>query len=105
MTQTTTDAAVRAVFITGFRALADFLEAHPDLPVPRFSVHDGLTVYPAGCDADKRAEVDRVAVVLDAIPDGHGLYQACRRFGDCVAYRIVAVPASAEADADTAGEG
>lgn len=104
MTETTTDTAARAAFIAGFRALAEFIEAHPALPVPRFSVHDGLTIYPVGSDADKRATVERVAQVLQVAPNEYGLYEAARQFGGCVVYRVVSVPASAIADVNETGE-
>ena len=103
MTAITTDPAARQVFISGFRALAEFLEGHPDLPVPSFSVFDGLTLYPQGSDPDRQAEVDRVARVLQVAPGSYAHYQACRRFGEGVSYRIIAVPADDLAD-DDAGE-
>lgn len=100
MADNTTDPAARSAFIAGFRALADFLEAHPALPVPRYSLFDGLNLYPSGSDADKRAEVDRIAKVLDVVPEDRGNYKASRMFSGPVAYRIIAVPA----EDDTAGE-
>ncbi len=96
----TTDPAARAAFVAGFRALAEFLDAHPGLPVPRYSLSDGLTVYADGSDADKRAEVDRVALILGAASAGRRYYQAARQFRGPVTYRIVAVP-----DADLASTG
>jgi hypothetical protein len=91
-TTSTTDPEARAAFTAGLRALAEFLYAHPGLPVPEFSICAGLTVYPAGTDADKRAEVDRIASVLQVTTDDFRVYQAERRFGGPVAYRVVAVP-------------
>jgi hypothetical protein len=104
MNRTTTDPAARAEFIAGFRALAEFLEAHPGLPVPRVSVGDGLTIYLSGSGAEERAEVDRVAGVLGADPGSHGFYQAARQFGGPVTYRIVAVPPSDNAPSGALGE-
>ncbi|MGH3159301.1 MAG: hypothetical protein ACRDNF_22380 [Streptosporangiaceae bacterium] len=104
MTETTIDSAARAAFIAGFRALAEFLDAHPGLPVPRFSVYDGLTIYLSGSDAGKRAEVDRIAGFLQVTPDDYGFYQACRQFCGSVTYRIVAVPESDIAAAGGTGE-
>jgi hypothetical protein len=104
MNRTTTDPAARAEFIAGFRALARFLETHPGLPVPSVSVGDGLTIYLSGSSASERAEVDRVAGVLGADPGSHGFYQAARRFGGPVAYRIVAVPPSGSEPAGAPGE-
>src|SRR5260370_7488490 len=75
-TTSTTDPKARAAVTAGLRALAEFLDAHPGLPVPQFSVCAGLTVYPGGSDADKRTEVDRIAGVLQVITDDFGVYQA-----------------------------
>jgi len=83
--------------------VAAFLDAHPGLPVPRFSMCAGLTVYPGGSFADKRAEVDRIADVLQAVTDDFGVYQAERRFGGSVAYRVVAVPESDNPTTDGPG--
>jgi hypothetical protein len=82
----------RAAVTAGLRALADFLGAHPQLPVPQYSIFAGLTVYPTGTQEDKRAEVDRIADVLQVNTEEFGVYQAERRFGGPVAYRAVAVP-------------
>jgi hypothetical protein len=87
-----TDFEARAAVTAGLRALAEFLDAHPGLPVPRFSISAGLTVYPAGSQEHKRAEVDRIADVLQVTAEEFGVYQAERRFGGPVAYRAVAVP-------------
>lgn len=91
-TTSITDLEARAAVTTGLHALAEFLDAHPTLPVPRFSTFAGLTVYPAGTQEDKRAEVDRIADVLQVNTEDFGVYQAERRFGGPVAYRTVAVP-------------
>ncbi|TDB86447.1 hypothetical protein E1264_17770 [Actinomadura sp. KC216] len=80
----------RAAFVAGLRELTEFLEAHPDLPLPRpdlsFSVREGD-------DADERAEVDRIAEILGAEPeetaDG-GHYTVARSFGP-VTYEAVAI--------------
>ena len=63
-TTSTTEPKARAAITAGLRALADYLDAHPGLPVPQFSMCAGLTVYPGGSEEDKRAEVDRIAEVL-----------------------------------------
>jgi hypothetical protein len=47
-TTSMTDLKARAAVTAGLRALAEFLDAHPTLPVPRFSTFADLTVYPAG---------------------------------------------------------
>lgn len=88
----------RAEFIAGLRALADFLAAHPDLPVPRcpeLTVHTGLDGVGGRLpDEQARAEVDRVAAVL-GVPaaaadcdDSH--YSARRMFGP-VEYGAIAI--------------
>lgn len=91
-TTSTTDMKARAAVTAGLRALAKFLDAHPGLSVPQFSISAGLTVYPAGSEEDKRAEVDRIADVLQVNTEEFGVYQAERRFGGPVAYRVVAIP-------------
>ena len=91
-TTSITDLGARAAVTAGLRALAAFLDAHPTLPVPRFSISAGLTVYPAGSQEEKHAEVDRIADVLQVSTEEFAVYQAERRFGGPVAYRAVAVP-------------
>jgi hypothetical protein len=86
------DLEARAAVTAGLRALGEFLDAHPELPVPRYSISSGMTFYPAGSQEDKRAEVDRIADVLQVNAEEFGVYQAERRFGGPVAYRAVAVP-------------
>ena len=103
-TTSTTDPKARAEVTAGLRALADYLDAHPGLPVPQFSICAGLTVYPGGSEEDKRAEVDRVAGVLQVATSDFGLYRAERRFGGPVAYRVVAVPEAQTAAASGAEE-
>ncbi len=96
-TTSTTDLEAQAAVTAGLRALAEFLDAHSTLPVPQFSISAGLTVYLAGTQEDKRAEVDRIADVLQVSTEEYGIYQAERRFGGPVAYRAVAVPESEDA--------
>jgi hypothetical protein len=78
----------RAEYVAGLRALADYLEAHPDLPVPyRVDAWDSVT----GGDAE-RAEVDRVAAILGEAPrwsDGTH-YEVGRAFGPVV-YRTTVI--------------
>lgn len=107
MTDTTTDPNVRAAYSAGLRALAEFLDTHPGLPVPRYSFSTGLTVYVSGSDADQRAEVDRIAGILGtaAREFGPGLYMAERQFCSPVAYQVFAVPESATDASGGTGEG
>jgi hypothetical protein len=71
-TTSTTDPKARAAITAGLRALADYLDTHPGLPVPQFSMCAGLTVYPGGSEEDKRAEVDRIAEVLQVVTEEFG---------------------------------
>jgi hypothetical protein len=93
------DLFARHQTITGLRALADYLETHPAVPVNEYGwevrIHTGVgrdTIT----DADQRAEVDRVAALLgvpaldETVRGGH--YKASRTFGRIV-YTIVHVPA------------
>ncbi len=93
------DLFARHQTITGLRALADFLETNPAVPVNEYGwevlIHSGVS-RDTTTDADQRAEVDRVAAllgvqVLDETGEG-GHYMASRSFGRVV-YRIVHVPA------------
>lgn len=100
-TTSTTDPKARAAITAGLRALADYLDAHPGLPVPQFSMCAGLTVYPGGSEEDNRAEVDRIAEVLQAVTEDFAVYQAQRRSGGPVADRVAAVPKEAAAASGT----
>jgi hypothetical protein len=83
----------RAEFITGLRALADYLQDSPAVPVPPYG-HD-VRVCTFGTDPACRAEVDRVAALIGAdIADDTGRgghYLAARAFGP-VRYQIVHIP-------------
>lgn len=89
---------VRTQLIDGLRALADFLENEPDVPVNSWA-HVSYSVTPAdtadGEDSEdaKRAEVDRVAAVLGVTPtlsNNGSHYSAQRAFGP-VEYRATAI--------------
>ena len=77
-------------FIDGLRALAQFLNDHPDVPAPRWA--DVLVFPPDGTDEEKRAEIDVIASRIGAEPlaivNGH--YSASLTFGP-VEYRAVAI--------------
>jgi hypothetical protein len=87
------DLFARARMIVGLRTLADFLEDHPELPVPEYGSE--VTVYPDGTEAEQRAEIDRIAAILGVNPtdntgrDGH--YTAETTFGR-ITYRAVYIP-------------
>ncbi|CNF01538.1 Uncharacterised protein [Mycobacterium tuberculosis] len=89
------DLFARHQTITGLRALADFLEANPGVPVQEYGAHYTVTT-PIGDDAAAAALVDQTAVLLDAeITDDRprgGHYTASKTFGRIV-YRIVHIPA------------
>ena len=93
------DLFARHQTITGLRALADYLENNPAVPVNEYGwevrIHSGVG-RDTTTDAHQRTEVDRVAAllgvpVLDEIERG-GHYKASRTFGRIV-YTIVHVPA------------
>lgn len=88
----------RIALITGLRDLAAFLEANPDLPIPRSAtVHH----FPRRVDdTDLCAAVDQIAAQLgtpvdvDEVPHGH--YGTSIHFGP-VEYRAVAILSAARA--------
>lgn len=81
----------RAELIKNMRALAKFLEDHPDVPAPQCA---HVMFVPQGSDKEEHAEIDRLAVLLGATPTlSHGHYRAIRYFGP-VEYRAVAIPDS-----------
>ena len=87
----------RTVFVTALRDLADFIETHPDLPLPSSAE---VSPYLSGDDAWERAEVNRIGAVLGvtaALAGDH--YQVERRFGGQgmragITYRATAIPAA-----------
>lgn len=88
------DLFARHQVITGLRALADFLEANPGVPVHEYGDTVDFFVR-EGDDATSAARVDQVAALLDVPvaddrPTG-GHYIASKSFGR-IAYRIVHVP-------------
>jgi hypothetical protein len=82
----------RSSLIAGLRDLADFLEGNPEVPAPRWT--DVLVFPPDGTDNEMKAEIDRIAALIDAgvsdltADDGH--YTASRKFGP-VQYEAVAI--------------
>ena len=88
------DLLSRAQTIAGLRELADYLEAHPGVPV--CALGWDLSVFPQlPTEALTRAEVDRIAAVL-GVPvcdetDRGGHYTVTRSFG-LVSYRAVCIP-------------
>jgi hypothetical protein len=83
--------AERAEIIGGFRALADYLESSPEVPVPSYSV---VYIFPPdGNWQEMRGEIRAIAARLGVIAreTAGGHYTAVRMFGP-VEYRAVAIP-------------
>ncbi|GLW10082.1 hypothetical protein Misp01_52110 [Microtetraspora sp. NBRC 13810] len=87
----------RTAFITGLRALADFLETTPALPVPRTQAI--IHYFPKRTtDPQMREEMDQIAALLgtqiNAEAAAHGHYGTAVHFGP-VTYDITAILAPA----------
>jgi hypothetical protein len=94
------NAGERGQVIAGLRALADFLEGHPDAPAPKWA---DVMVFPSGdTDADIRVATDSIAARIGAtIADNTaagGHYVASVKFGP-VEYKIIAIPVDVRAGA------
>ncbi len=89
------DLFARTQTVAGLRALADFLNAHPEIPVREYGWE--YTVFPRkGSDAAERAEIDRIAAALgetacDETSRG-GHYRVSKTFGRII-YTAVHIPA------------
>jgi hypothetical protein len=81
----------RSCLIDGLRAVAQFLQDHTDVPVPRWT--DVLVFPPDGPDEEKRAEIDIIAARIgaEASESTGGHYSCSISFGP-VEYRVVAIP-------------
>ena len=94
----TIDPNVRQPFVTGLRDLADYLAAHPAVPVPEHGTE--ILLHAASTDDGGCAQVDRFARQLGVrvenglAYDGH--YRAARCFGP-VGYRMTAISDAAMA--------
>ncbi|MFC5748338.1 hypothetical protein [Actinomadura rugatobispora] len=92
------DLFARHQTITGLRALADFIEDNPAVPVT--SLGEFYAVYTrTDTDADGRALIDDVAALLDVQvcddTDRGGHYRASRSFGR-ITYQAVHIPPRAQ---------
>jgi hypothetical protein len=93
------DLFARTQTVAGLRALADFLEANPAVPVREFGA-DYMVFARADSDTVERAEIDRIAAELgETVADetrcgGH--YSVSKAFGR-MTYRAVHVPADRRA--------
>jgi hypothetical protein len=85
------DFTVRTAIISGFRALADYLESNPEVPAPTYPVVHTFPVV--GEWPQMRAEIDATAARLgvNAHLTAGGHYVAVRFFGP-VEYQAVAIP-------------
>ena len=74
-----TDGGMHARLAQGLREAADYIAAHPDLPVPR----DVQIVYhvPAGTDEAGQDELHRIAAMLGAPVTGEAVGYTGRDFG------------------------
>jgi hypothetical protein len=85
----------RAEIITGLREVADFLDAHPELPVER---HWGLsfsTWIATGADDEAgTAMVDEAAAILGTEPTGGSQYAVTRTFSGGVYYEVLRIASS-----------
>lgn len=94
MTTTTGTTNDRAEFTAALRELADFIDAHPDLPVPGMPLGANIRPYLNGTDQEDRDEVDRIAGILGVEPEARREhYRVERVFGGRVMYSAVAIPA------------
>ncbi|MBN6056409.1 hypothetical protein JYK22_31060, partial [Nonomuraea sp. RK-328] len=87
----------RTAIVTGLRRLADFLDAHPDIPVSATAPLYHFTR--GGSDADQRAEIDQIAVRLGSPVEDeteYGHYTTAISFGP-IEYRAIAITAEARA--------
>ncbi|MCY9785163.1 hypothetical protein KIK06_14860 [Nocardiopsis sp. EMB25] len=82
----------RARIIGDLRELADFLEAHPHLPLsPHMSVD--IAYFPrTDCDAEAFAEVSRAGAVLGVMPTWEGEHLVVEHVRGSARYRVVAIP-------------
>jgi hypothetical protein len=84
----------RADLIDGLHALADWLEANPDVPVASHSLFELSYFTHSESDADNEAVVMQVADLIGATPEwNHSDTQfiATRAFGPVVSYRAISI--------------
>jgi hypothetical protein len=93
------DLFARTQTIAGLRALADFLENNPDIPIHEYG-WDYLVFPRADNDTAERAEIDRIATALgETVTDdtGHGgHYKVSKTFGR-ITYTATHVPTKYQA--------
>ncbi|GAA4899394.1 hypothetical protein [Streptomonospora salina] len=86
-----TDPEAHRALAEDLRALADFLQHRPDLPV---SAHTRVEVvyFPNGDDRHRNGEVARVAGLLGTEAHTEGEHTVCGRDFGRAAYWVVAIP-------------
>jgi hypothetical protein len=89
------DLFARHQTITGLRALADFLETNPAVPVP---VYGWTLTFHTRTETDtrERAELDRIAALLDQTPTdrtGQGGHLTVTKTFGRITYEAVHIPA------------
>jgi hypothetical protein len=96
------DLFARSQTVAGLRALADFLETNPAVPVHEYG-YDYMVFARANTDSAERAEIDRIAAALgEAVTDETGRgghYRVSKTFGR-ITYTAVHVPARCKAAHD-----
>jgi hypothetical protein len=94
------DLFARHQTIAGLRALADFLEANPGVPVKEYGETYHVPIQ-AGADASEVALVDQAAALLGVTVDDNrprgGHYIATRTFGR-ISYTVFHIPDRQKAD-------
>ena len=97
----TTDPETRQALITGLRDLADYLDRHPAIPVPKHGAT--ILLHAATAEDGGRAQVNRIAELLDTAVNDEtargGHYWAVRNFGP-LGYEVVAITAAYRATFD-----
>jgi hypothetical protein len=85
-----TDAGRRADFITGLRQLADYLDANPGIPVPRYGTKILLIAAPAehGGVAEIEALAELFGAPVDIDPESLDRFATHRQFGP-ISYEAV----------------
>jgi hypothetical protein len=85
------NASERTALISGFRALADYLESNPEVPAP---FHTDVLTFPPDSNWEATCtEIDTIAARLGVTSrkTAGGHYVAMRSFGP-IEYRAVAIP-------------
>jgi hypothetical protein len=95
--------AARATLISGLRALADYLESNPCVPVSGPAV-----VYafpPDSACAGMRADIDKIAETIGSQPEetADGAHYVASRYFGAVEYRAIAICEHHHSDREETG--